>query len=273
MAIVVSMLRSLADGALFGEQWGQGPPVVVALHGWRRTHRDFAGVLGPSAPGGALASTAPDLPGFGSTAPPPGPWGTDEYAKLVARLIVGSPTGRDTEPAEPAEPAEPVVVVGHSFGGRVAVALAGARPELVRGLVLTAAPLCRRPGAAGRPPAAFRLVRALHRMGMVPESRLERARQRYGSPDYRAAEGVMRQVLVGLLHEDYEPALRSLRCPVELVWGDDDTEVPLAVAEAIEALVPGARLTVCPGAGHLTPLTAPAQLRAAVDHVLRASTP
>jgi pimeloyl-ACP methyl ester carboxylesterase len=168
---------------------------------------------------------------------------------------------------------EPVVVLGHSFGGRVAVTLAAARPELVRALVLTGAPLAPRPGARHRPPAAFRLVRALRRAGLVSEWRLERARRRFGSADYRAAEGVMRQVLVRLLAEDYGPALRSLRCPVELVWGQDDAEAPLAAAEWVQGVVPRASLTVCPGAGHLTPLTAPGQLRAAVDRAIGAAAP
>ena len=260
MANVGAVLRSFADGALFGEQWGEGSPAVVALHGWRRTHADFAGVLGPSAPGGALSAAAPDLPGFGSTPPPPGPWGSAEYAQLVARLI-GAERPAGVEP-------EPVVVLGHSFGGRVALTLAAARPELVRGLVLTAAPVAPRTDGPRRPPALFRLVRTLHRLGLVGESRLEQARQRYGSADYRAAQGVMRQVLVGLLHEDYRPALRLLGCPVELVWGDDDSEVPLGVARALEELAPNCRLTVCAGAGHLTPLTAPLELRAAVERLL-----
>jgi len=119
-----------------------------------------------------------------------------------------------------------------------------------------------------KPPPAFRLVRSLRRLGLVSEARLEAARQRYGSADYRASEGVVRGVLVRLLAEDYEPALAALRCPVELVWGEDDAEAPLAVAERVRTMVPGARLTVCPGAGHLTPLRVPAELRAAVDRLL-----
>jgi pimeloyl-ACP methyl ester carboxylesterase len=265
MAIVAAMLRSLADGALFGEAWGEGPPMVVALHGWQRTHADFTGVLGPGARGGALASTAPDLPGFGATPPPPDAWGTPEYAAVVARLLSGDPGGLG------AGVGAPVVLLGHSFGARVAVALAAARPELVRGLVLTGAPLARRADARRRPPAAFRLVRAFRRVGLVSEDRLERARRRYGSADYVNAQGVMRQVLVRLLAEDYEPALRALRGPVELVWGDDDTEAPLAVAEAVHRLIPGSRLTVCAGAGHLTPVTAPTELRMAVQRVLEAT--
>jgi pimeloyl-ACP methyl ester carboxylesterase len=96
---------------------------------------------------------------------------------------------------------------------------------------------------------------------------MERARQRHGSADYRAAEGVMRDVLVRLVNERYEESLAAIACPVELVWGDDDPEVPPAVARALAAALPGATLTFCPGAGHLTPLSVPAELRAAVERV------
>ncbi|MHB8593847.1 MAG: alpha/beta fold hydrolase, partial [Acidimicrobiales bacterium] len=78
------MLRSLAGGELFGEVWGAPPATALALHGWRRTHSDFAPVFGPGAPGGALAVAAPDLPGFGATPPPSVPWGSEAYAAAVA---------------------------------------------------------------------------------------------------------------------------------------------------------------------------------------------
>ncbi|MDE3086003.1 MAG: alpha/beta hydrolase [Acidobacteriota bacterium] len=255
------MLRSLAGGALFGEAWGQAPARVLALHGWARSHGDFAGVVGPAAEGGVVDTVAPDLPGFGATPPPPGAWGTAEYAEALLALFEG-PGGTAGDVRSPA------VVLGHSFGGRVAVALAAARPELVGALVLTGVPLVPKPGGRRRPPAGYRAVRTLRRYGLVGEARLETARQRYGSPDYRQAEGVMREVLVRVVGERYEAALSALRCPVELVWADDDAEAPLAVAEAVAGMVPQARLSRCEGAGHLTPRTVPGALRAAVDRAL-----
>ncbi|MGO9343789.1 MAG: alpha/beta fold hydrolase [Acidimicrobiales bacterium] len=256
------MLRSFAGGDLFGDQWGSGPPGVLALHGWRRTHDDFAGAIGPASPAGPCDAIAVDLPGFGATPPPPEAWGSADYAALLARML---------DAGGPGSPDGPVVVLGHSFGGRVAVHLAASRPDLVRALVLTAAPVARPPEAARRrPPAQFRIVRALHRAHLLPESALERARNKYGSPDYVAAKGVMRQVLVRLLAERYDEQLAALRCGVELVWGDDDAEVPLSVARSVVSLVPRAALTVCPGAGHLTPLTAPDSLRQAVERALAA---
>ena len=258
------MLRALAGGRIFGEVTGEPPPRVLALHGWARTHADFAALL-VSGPRGdrtgdldgdrrPLDAVAPDLPGFGATPAPDDPWGTPEYAALTAELL--------------SDMAEPVVVVGHSFGGRVAVQLAATRPEAVRGLVLTGVPLMPSPAGRRRPPPAYRVVRTLHRLGVVGDARMEAARQRYGSADYRAAQGVMRQVLVTILAERYDDALAAIECPVHLVWGDDDTEVPLAVAEAAASRLGRCQLTVCAGAGHMTPLTAPGPLRRAVQELL-----
>ncbi len=110
------------------------------------------------------------------------------------------------------------------------MALAAARPDLVRALVLTGAPVVAAPGGRRRPAPGYRVARRLHRWGLVSDDRMERARQRYGSADYRAAEGIMRDVFVRLVNERYDDELAALRCPVELVWGDDDAEVPVAVA-------------------------------------------
>lgn len=250
---------------MFGDVWGPGPSRVVALHGWMRTHADFARSVGPDAAGGALPVLAVDLPGFGASPPPREEWGSTQYATAVASLL-SAPRGPG-RPGYVAGIAPPVVVLGHSFGGRVAVRLAAARPDLVGALVLTGVPLV--PRAAGRRPRlAYRAVRRLRKAGVVSEERLERARMRYGSEDYRRAQGVMRGVLVRTVNERYDDDLASLRCPVELVWGDDDDAAPIEVARTVAERVPGATLTVCPGAGHLTPLTVPGELRAAVERCL-----
>lgn len=254
------MLVAFDDGTAFGERWGAGPPAVVALHGWRRTHADFARSLGPAAPGGALPVVALDLPGFGASPEPPAPWGSPEYAQVVARVVEALGAG-------------PVVLVGHSLGGRVAVRLAARRPDLVRGLVLTGAPVAPRTAPSARPARSFRAARRLHRMGVLPEALMERQRQRHGSADYRAATGVMRQVLVRMVGESYQEDVARLRGPAELVWGDDDTAAPIEGARRLAEVIPAARLTVCPGAGHLTPSTVPEELRAATERLVRACDP
>src|SRR5438067_3542048 len=99
------MLKAFDDGRLFGAAFGSGPPWVLALHGWRRTQRDWNDVLV------GLDAIALDLPGFGATPLPDRPWGSPEYAAAVTPVLEREFDG-------------PAVVIGHSFGGRVATHLA-----------------------------------------------------------------------------------------------------------------------------------------------------
>ena len=78
----------------------------------------------------------------------------------------------------------------------------------------------------------------------------------------------MRDVFVHLVHETYEEQLKQIAAPVELVWGDDDTAAPLLVAHRAAELLAHPSMTVLPGAGHLTPLTAPDELRHAIMRLL-----
>jgi pimeloyl-ACP methyl ester carboxylesterase len=158
---------------------------------------------------------------------------------------------------------QPAVLLGHSFGGRVAVRLAARRPDAIGALVLTGVPLIRRPGT-GKPPLSFRVARALNRRGLISDARMEELRERRGSEDYRAATGVMRDIFVRVVNESYEDQLRAITCPIELVWGEDDTAAPIAVAEQAAAIAPNTNLVRLPGAGHFTPQTSAAALRDAL---------
>ncbi len=240
-------LRAVAGGALLARFFGDQPPEILALHGWGRDGSDFGEVLK------GTAAVAPDLPGFGHSPPPEGVWGADDYARCLEPVL--------------AEVTLPAVVIGHSFGGRVAVCLAARRPDLVRGLILTGAPLVRTAPPAS-PHLVYRLVRWGHRRGMVADSLLERLRDKFGSRDYRAAQGVMRQVLVKVVNESYEQQLAQLSIPVELIWGADDQQVPVERARvAFEQLnATGCRvdLQVLSEEGHNLPLSRPEVLREAI---------
>ncbi|HEV3213177.1 MAG TPA: alpha/beta hydrolase [Acidimicrobiales bacterium] len=251
-----AVLQAFLDGAVFGTSSGAGPPIALLLHGWRRDHEDFAGVAATLAASG-IAALAIDLPGFGATPAPAAPSGARGYAAQLGPLL-----------GELAAASGPLVLVGHSFGGRVAVCLAAKRPEAVAGLVLSGVPLVRSAMPTARPSRRYRAIRAAARLGLVPAARLEAARRRYGSADYRAATGTIRDVLVATVGESYDDELAAIRCPVTLVWGGDDTTAPLAVARAAQAICTQARLEVLDGVGHLVPTEAPERLAAAAAALL-----
>lgn len=231
-------------------------PLIVGLHGWGRDHRDFSAVLG------RYPHLLVDLPGFGVSPPPAATWGAADYAACVAAVL-------DSRAAATSAEAGPPVVIGHSFGGRIAVCLAASRPDLVRALVLCGVPLLRSP-RDGRPGVSYRLGRKARQMGLLSERRFEAIRRATGSADYNAAIGVMRSVLVRVVNESYEAELAAIRCPVALLWGANDRAVPPSMVEKASRLltVPTAA-DVVDGAGHDVHLDAPGRLVAMLDEVIQ----
>lgn len=101
---------------------GEGLPVVF-LHGWGLGHRSYRNSLDRLVELGCRV-WAPALPGFAGTAPLAGGAGLDDYGDWVAAFVDAA--GID----------EPVFLIGHSFGGGVAISTAHRHPERVRTLVL-----------------------------------------------------------------------------------------------------------------------------------------
>jgi pimeloyl-ACP methyl ester carboxylesterase len=242
------VLTTLLGGRAFAERFGESPAKVVALHGWGRNRQDWMSTLQ------GYDALAPDLPGFGATPAPETGWSTSEYAEWLREIL-----------ADLDRP----VLVGHSFGGRIAVQLAASAPELVRGIVLTGVPLLRPQTAAAKPAFGFRMMRTLNKWHFISNERMEQERRKRGSADYVAAHGVMREVLVKAVNEGYGDELDQLAesgLPVAMVWGEHDTAAKVAMAEQAQARIgASADLVVVPGSSHLLDDALVEKLRAAID--------
>lgn len=229
-------------GALVAERLGESTDChAVLLHGWGATRESLRGIAV------LLQNTHRvhliDLPGFGDAPMPPLDWGTVQYAALVEQYVLTHAPGS-------------VVLLGHSFGGRVSVRLASRRVAQVRGLVLMAVPGLPLTGLSRT--ALRRIsVRWLRKVfvafgPMVGASPLAWHTKRFGSTDYLAA-GELRPVFVRVVNEDLTEAARAVECPALLVWGDDDRETPLWLAYRYRELLGGsgkATLVVLPHKDH-----------------------
>lgn len=235
---------------------GQGDPVVL-LHGWGSSSQSLASLRG------ALARTfcvlAVDLPGFGWSQPPPVAWGTQEYAGHILRLI--QETG-----------IERAALVGHSFGGRIAIALAAAEPQRVSRLALVASSGVRPPRRAGYylRVATAKLVKGFFSLpgwGPTGQRIIAKWLTRVGSRDYRTA-GAMRPTLVKVVNEDLRPVLPAIQVPTLILWGDLDQEVPRRAMETMATSIPHSRLVVFAGAGHFPFQDAPEEFGRALGDFL-----
>jgi pimeloyl-ACP methyl ester carboxylesterase len=231
-----------------------GEPLLM-LHGWGQSSLSFVGVA--SALEERYRLLTPDLPGFGFSEAPPEAWGSSDYARAMAELIRIAGF-------------ESVNVLGHSRGGTIAVALAVEYPELVKKLVIVASPIVLLPPGAGVRRASLRYSMLRGVAKLVPplrERMLSWGRQRFGSADYKAA-GPLRSTLVKVVNEDWREALPMVKAPVLLIWGSEDSEVPLRVAEEAMGELADARLVTLEGAGHFPFLDEPGAFAEAVTSFL-----
>ncbi len=218
---------------------GSGAPVLL-LHGWGASGDLFARTMDGLE--GDFDLIAPDFPGFGATEPPPAAWAVSDYMDWAIALLDELGIQRAS-------------VIGHSFGGRVAIKLAALHPERVEKVVLT--------DAAGIRPRrtlgyhlrvrAFKATRWLSRAPLAPAPLRAWAAARVasqGSADYKAASGAVRGSFVRVVNEDLRGYLPRIQAPTLLIWGDRDEDTPLADARLMERLIPDAGLVVFEGAGH-----------------------
>lgn len=243
----------LGDLPIFGRINAQ-QPAVLAMHGWQRNAHDFDWLLATDIP-----TVAIDLPGFGQTKLPSSEWGTPDYADAVAEAL-------------DARGWKDLVLVGHSFGGRVAVRLAAKRPDLVAGLVITGSPLIR-PHAApkSKPALAFRVAKVLNKIKVLPDSQMEKQRQKYGSTDYRRAGPLLRPVFVRVVNDNYDKDLQRVggqHKPTALVWGRNDTDAPTCQVDRLTEVLGATHVVVGEGKGHDTVKDMRDELQAAIGIVL-----
>ncbi|CAI9407697.1 alpha/beta fold hydrolase [Nocardioides sp. T2.26MG-1] len=238
--------RTTVDGrpATYGEA-GSGP-VVLFLHGWALSDRTYRRSLRRLSQHGYRV-VAPALPGFGGTPPlPEDGFSLAGYADWVAAF------------AEAAEITGPVTVVGHSFGGAVALKTAHAHPGLVAQLVLVnsiGGSTWRQHGEKSRTMAerpiwdwglhltshALSLRGLMRVVPVVVADALPNA-IRHPASMWRVG-GLAREAN---LVEELED-LKRRRLPVVILWGREDTVVPWACAESLIGSLHDPHVVTVPG--------------------------
>jgi pimeloyl-ACP methyl ester carboxylesterase len=172
-----------------------------------------------------------DLPGFGKTKPSSVSLSPLDYAIQLNNIL----------------PNEITTIVGHSFGGRVAVHLSLLRN--IQNLVLVAVPLIKikKPNKSIN---KLTLFKKLYKYGLISKSNLESVKNKMGSADYRNSNGVMRETLVKAVNDDLHEKLGLIQSNVFLIWGENDTEVPVSVANEANLIINNSQLTIIPNEGH-----------------------
>ena len=247
------------------ERVGSGPPIVL-LHGyvgdgattWRRQLDDLSD---------EFTVVAWDAPGAGGSADPPASFGLAGYADCLAGFV--DRLGLDRPH-----------VAGLSSGGALALEFYRRHSDVPATLILASAYA----GWAGSLPAdvaEHRLRQAFALADLSPAEFVDALLPTMFSEDTPAELVDAFGASMGAFHpagframatasaENVRDVLPHITVPTLLVYGDRDVRAPLTVAEDLHAAIPGARLVVLPGTGHVVCIEAPDAFNAAVREFLR----
>jgi len=249
---------------------------VVVLHGQPGSGADWQRVAGELPHG--LGVVAPDRPGYGASRQPAGGF------TAGARAVLAELDAQGLDSA---------VLVGHSYGGGVALATAALAPDRVEGLVLLASvgPGCLTAGVdrllaarvTGEISAvvAWQLTPPLARAGMAAVTRLRRrplaadeyvsmqtwgnARRDHG-PLWRSFLTEQRALVREL--DGLTAALPRVTQPVLLIADPRDMIIPVRATHRLAAALPDARVELLRGPGHHLPARAAPQIAASIESFL-----
>lgn len=232
---------------------GEGPPLLL-LHGGVSDSRVWRDQLGEFAD--EFTVVAWDAPGCGESADPPETFRLADYADHLAAFVQELGLGRPH-------------VLGHSFGGGLALELYHRHPDIPVSLLLVGAFA----GWAGSLPPdevrtrldfALRMADGLER-GVEVETMpglISDAMPVEGVAELEQIMSEVRPVGVRVMarafaEADLRDVLPHITVPTLLLYGDADERAPLHVAEALQAAIPDSTLVVMPGLGHECYLESP----------------
>ena len=209
-------------------QDGSGSDVVL-LHGWGQN----IAMMKPI--GDRLQKnhriTILDFPGFGESEEPKTALTVYDYCEILEELL------KKLKVKKP-------VIMGHSFGGRIAIIYAS-RNEVEK-VVLFGSPCIRK---EVKPSLKLRMLKSLKKIPGI--NKLEGfAKNHMGSRDYKNASEIMKKILVNVVNEDLSKCAKKINVPTLLIWGDRDTEAPVEDAKELEKIIPDAGLIVLPNSTH-----------------------
>lgn len=202
---------------------------IVLLHGWGQ-NTEMMDMLGR--PFAALFRIINiDLPGFGKSPEPNEPFSVSDYALVINRLL------KKLKVDNP-------ILIGHSFGGRVSICYAakyGAKK-----VVLLSSPF--RPGKK-KASIKVKIYNFVKKIKFLKKFSLY-LREKWGSTDYKNASEIIRITLIKTVNEDLTNYAVNIRCPVLLIYGKEDQDVPIEEARALEKLIPDCGLVEYENAHH-----------------------
>jgi len=188
----------------------------------------------------------PDLPGFGKEPPPEKPWAVDDYVNWV------NDYDNKNKPNN-------FFLLGHSFGGRIAIKFATKYPEKLKGLILVSAAGLESEKSVKEISVSI-LAPYLSKLAFLPGYNFLREffyRFVLKKTDYLKAKGTMKETFKKAIGEDLTPLLGTIKIPTLIIWGENDKTLPVTDGYLMNKKIENSRLEIMKGVDHTPQIEAP----------------
>lgn len=237
---------------------GKGSSIII-LHGWLSSSRAWV-TLQKLLSSQGFKVIVPDLPGFGqSPLPNPEGWEINDYTQWVKDFVEALKESKELE--------KPFTLVGHSFGGRIAIKIAARNslPDLHSLILIDAAGILIQPNLMKKILAslASHTRQYLEAMNISPKLKEKLKILGYRlihQKDYLQASPELRQTFQKIIGEDLFPLLPKINLPTLIIWGKKDSLLPVSQAYLFQKNIPGAKLKIIPEAKHSPEIQTPEKL-------------
>ncbi len=149
-------------------------------------------------------------------------------------------------------------VVGHSFGGRIAV-ISTCRNKAIKKLVLYSAPVLKNETKINKTIGIFKKA-GIKNVPLVSDL--------LRSEDYRNTNSLTREIFLEAVNFDLKNYLKEIKIPTLILAGENDTEVPLGVCKETHEIIKNSDLYIFPNCGHFAHLEKPVLFAAKMKNFL-----
>lgn len=218
---------------------------ILILPGWKLSGALYDGLVSEFKKNGYKAFVL-DLPGFGNVPVDVDSFTLDDYVGFVNAFMKSQKINK-------------AILLGHSFGGRLAIKFAYSYPGKVEKLILTGVPIIRTMTLKKRIAslAAFLGKRVL---AIFPEPFQDFFRKilyfSIGEWDYYKSEK-LRNIFLRVINEDLVDYVKKLSIPILLAWGENDTITTVTDVEKIKKLRHGIESAIVSRGRHRLPIEDP----------------
>lgn len=209
----------------------------LIIHGWGRGAKSWLTVKNLLEKKGLLV-LAPDLPGFGQNPAPTQAWYLDDYVNWLNHFCEENHLNQ-------------FFLLGHSFGGAIALKFSLQYPEKVKKLFLVAPALIRKKSL--KKIFLKKIASFLNKFLKLNKSLFWRKffyRLLRIKSDYLELEGVMKETYLNIIEEDLSKKLDKLSVSTIIIWGKKDNILPVKQAYLIKEKIKDAQIVIIPSANH-----------------------